>query len=170
MQSLEYQIKLQLSAEQAWQKLRDISRADQYVPGITSVELLTTAVEGVGASRRVHQGKTLALDETVTQWREGEGFTLRLHRGEKGPVPPLKEAWFEYGLAVIDGDTWLRNRMRYQVGLGPLGALLDRLVLKKVVAGALRDTTIAQKLFYEGGEKVTPELLKQARKQLRQQG
>ena len=164
--SADYQIEIPLSQDQAWEKLRDISRADQYVPGVTELELTTQQTEGEGASRRVFQGKKLALDETVVQWREGLGFSLRLHRGDKGPIPPMTEAFFDYGLRERDGKVYLHNRMRYKVGLGPLGWLLQKLVLAKVVAGAVRDTTIAQKLFYETGQKVSKEALAAAKRDL----
>ena len=170
MLSAEYEIELDLAPGQAWEKLRDFSCADQYVQGLTGVEITTTATDGVGASRCVYQGKRLALDETVTEWREGEGFTIRLHRGEKGPVPPMTEAYFDYGLVQRDGRLYLHNRMRYRLGLGWLGALLNRVAIASVVAGAVRDTTIGQKLFYERGEKVTPEMLKTYRQSMQSGG
>ena len=162
----EFEIEVQLTREQAWDQLRDLTRADQYVPGLTGLEITTTKTEGEGASRRVYQGKKLALDETVVEWREGEGFSLRLHRGDKGPVPPLTEAFFDYGLRERGGKVWLHNRMRYKVGLGPLGKLLHWLAIGKLVAGALRDATLAQKLYYESGQKVSREVLATARREL----
>ena len=167
MYSAEYQVEIQLSRAQAWDKMRDLSRADQYVPGLTAVELTTDLVEGVGASRRVYQGSKLALDETVIEWREGEGFILRLHRGDKGPVPPLTEAYFEYAVKEHNGAVYLHNSMRYTVGLGFVGRLLHSLAIERVVASAIRDTTVAQKLYYQSGEKVTPEMLKAEQARLR---
>ena len=166
MYSAEYEIELELDRENAWQKLRDISHPDCYVQGLSQVEMTTEQREGVGASRRVHQGKSIVLDETVTEWQEGEGFTIRLHRGGKGPVPPMQEAWFDYGIRERDGRIYLHNRMRYRVGLGPLGSLLNTLVLRKMIASAVRDTTIGQKLYYERGDKVTPAALQAAKAEL----
>ena len=169
MYTAEYEVKVQLGADQVWEKLRDISCADQYVPGLTGLDITTVAREGVGASRTVYQGSRLALSETVTEWREREGFTLRLHRGDKGPMPPLTEAWFDYGMEERDGAVYLRNRMRYRIGLGPLGRLLHSLLIARVIKSALRDATLAQKLYYESGKPVTPELLKAAKAELSDQ-
>lgn len=166
MPAAEYKIEIKLDREQAWAKLREFAAADNYVQGLTSVEITTEASEGVGASRRVHQGKKLVLDETVTEWKPGEGFTIRLHRGEKGPVPPMREAWFDYNLEEHDGSLFLHNRMRYEVGLGFFGRWLDKLAVNKAVAAAVRDTTIGQKIYYETGQRVTPELLKAARAEI----
>ena len=108
----------------------------------------------------------MALTETVTQWRDDQGFTLRLHRGEKGPIPPFKKAWYDYGLVERDGKVFLSNAMRYEIGLGFLGKWLDKLAVGKVVANAVRDSTIAQKIHYETGKKVTPDMLKAAKVEL----
>ena len=164
--SVEYECVVELSHANAWEKLRDISMADQYVPGLTGLEVTTAQVEGVGASRRVYQGTRLVLDETVVDWREGEGFALRLHRGDKGPVPPMTEAFFEYGLRQRDGRVYLHNRMRYRLGLGFLGKWLNTLAIGKVVRGAVRDTTLAQKLFYESGHRVTKDALVAAKREI----
>jgi len=42
-----------ISAEKAWEKMRDISKAHLYVPGLNNNKITTTQKEGVGASRRV---------------------------------------------------------------------------------------------------------------------
>ena len=78
----------------------------------------------------------------------------------------MVEAYFDYGLEQDGEVVYLHNRMRYRVGMGPLGRLLDRLVLHGVIAGSVRDATLSQKLFYETGVKVTPEALKKARTEL----
>ncbi|MCY4602427.1 MAG: hypothetical protein OXF27_21190 [Acidobacteria bacterium] len=149
-----------------WQRLRDLSRAHLYVPGLTAVSFVGAQREGVGTHRRVRIRGILTMDETVTEWREGAGMTLRLNRGDKGPLPPLREHFFDYGLSERDGRVWLVNRMRYEVGLGPLGTLLDRLLLHREIGRQLRDITLAQKIFYETGRKVTPAMLRAAKSRL----
>ena len=76
----------------------------------------------------------------------------------------MTEAFFDYGLGVRDGKVYLQNQLRYSLGLGLLGTLLQKIVLAKVVAGAVRDSTIAQKLFYESGQQVSKEALAAARR------
>ena len=166
MPESEYEIEVHISREEAWEKLRDFSAAIHYVPGLTSAEITTEQREGVGASRRVCQGKR-ALNETITEWQEGQGFTLHLHRGDKnGPMPPLTNAWYDYGLVERDGKVFLSNRMRYEIGLGFLGQWLDQLGIGKILANAVRDSTIAQKIYYETGNTVTPAMLRAAKAEL----
>ena len=85
-----------LSPSEVWAKLRDLSLAHDYVPGVDAVEILTTQQEGVGASRRIFQDNGQTLDETVVEWEEGRGFVIRLHVGDQGPPPP-----FELSLILI---------------------------------------------------------------------
>ena len=157
--TVEYSVPVELPAAEAWAKLSDLSKAHLYVPGLTGLDMTTELRTGVGTSRRVYQGTRLTLDETVVSWEEGEGFSLRLHRGEKGPLPPMTEAWFDYGLLQQDGQVLLVNRMRYRLGLGWLGKALQSLFIERVAANAVRDTTLAQKLYYETGAAVSPEQL-----------
>ena len=163
MQTVSAEFEVELSAADVWERLRDLSHPEMYVQGLTAVEFTTEQRQGVGASRRVTQGKSLKLDETVTEWREGKGFTLRLHRGEKGPIPPLTAHFFDYGLREADGRVYLCNQMRYQVGLGVFGSLLNKLLLLRVMRSQLRNVTLAQKIYYETGQRVTAEVLKSAK-------
>ncbi len=153
---------VQLEKSEVWLLLRDLSKPDMYVQGLTAVEFTTSQRIGVGTSRRVTQGKFMQLDETVTQWMEGNGFTLRLHRGDKGPIPPFSSHFFDYGVVQRGDQVYLRNSMRWEVGLGPLGALLNSLVLKRLLSTQLHKVTLAQKIYYQTGERVTPEILKAA--------
>ena len=159
MRTVRAELPLDLDRAGAWRRLRDLSSPHLYVPGLTAAAFNGPQREGVGASRRVRMGRLLTLDETVTAWREAEGISLRLHGGARGPLPPLRKHFFDYGLAERDGRVWLVNRMRYEVGLGVLGALLDRLLLRRIMARRLRDVTLAQKIHYETGERVTPAFL-----------
>lgn len=147
----------------AWRRMRDLTMAHMYVPGLAPATFVGPQREGPGTHRRVRLYGLLAMDETVTAWREGQGFTLRLHRGAGGPLPPLREHYFDYRLDVRDGRVWLANSMRYAVGLGALGALLERLLLRPIFRRQLHDITLAQKLYYETGKRATPAMLKAAR-------
>jgi hypothetical protein len=163
MRTISAEFEVALSTADAWERLQDLSRPDMYVQGLTAVEITTEQGQGVGASRRVTQGKSFKLDETVTEWQEGRGFTLRLHRGEKTSIPLLTAHFFDYGLRENEGRVFLHNQMRYQVGLGLFGALVDKLLLRRVMRSQLRDVTLAQKIYYETGRQVTIDILKSAK-------
>jgi hypothetical protein len=158
-----FHITIDIPREKAWEILRDLSRAHHYVPGLVKTEITTDNKEGIGASRIVYQSERKGLHETVTEWNEGCGFLIRLHRGEKGPPPPFKEGWFRYAIEDEGDKTRLSISLIYTLRMGWFGILLERLLLGKNFHRILRDIAISMKAYYETGEPVTPARLKQLR-------
>ncbi|MFT6310345.1 MAG: hypothetical protein ACJAQS_000708 [Porticoccus sp.] len=159
--SVSYSIEIELPLAQAWEKLQNLSLAHNYVPGLKNTEITTDKTQGVGASRRVFQGGSSYVDETVEEWNEGQGFLIRLHKGETGKPPLFNKAWFRY--AIEDngkGGTTFTPSMTYEMPWGGFGSLLERIFLKKVFIGVLRDVAIAMKDYYETGEAVGSDRLK----------
>jgi uncharacterized membrane protein len=149
-------ITVDLPRATVWEGLRDLTRAPFYVPGLTGVEIRTEMREGVGASRRVYQAKGQPLDETVESWDDGYGFVIRLHNGDKAPAP-FTQAWFDYRLADGPGGTTLfRPSLIYALPWGPLGAVLNALVVKGFALGNLRKVAEGFKGYYETGKPTNP--------------
>jgi hypothetical protein len=151
-----HSLEMALPREAAWQKLRDLSVAHHYVPGLTGTEIRTALKEGVGASRRVFQGGGRWLDETVTEWAEGQGFEIRLHRAEQGMVAPFREASFRYWLEDAGPSrTRLVLTLSYNLRWGVFGALLERLAMGRGVRANLRDVALGLREYYLSGAPVT---------------
>lgn len=152
----------------AWSRLRDLSIAHNYVPGLVGTEITTALREGVGASRRVYQSATRSIDETVTEWVDGHGFLICLHRGERGAPPPFANATFRYWLEDEGEErTRLTTTLAYTVRWGALGRWLDRRVLGPAVARNVRDVAICLKDFYEHGKPVDKARLRELQAQAR---
>jgi hypothetical protein len=159
------EIHIELPREQAWEKLRDLSRPHLYVPNLTGCEITTAQREGVGASRRVFQKGRAPMDETVIEWQEGHGFVIRLHNGDRPPMP-FKEARFVYRIDADDkGGTIFRPSMVYTLRGGVCGLLLDRLFLNRIIRGVVRKVGLNLKQYYETGQPSNPVF--QASKQVR---
>lgn len=163
MTEVSYQVLIDLPRAEAWGRLRDLSLAHHYVPGIVDTQITTDIKAGVGASRRVYQSSSRYLEETVTHWDEGSGFTIRLHKGERDA--PFKNAFFRYELKDAgSGKTRLIASMGYTPPLGGLGSVLDKLLLKRIVSGAIRDVVISMKHYYESGRPTGKNDLKELRR------
>jgi len=130
--------------------LSDISLPHNYVPGLLKTELVTEQTQGVGASRLVYQKPDKPMGETVTEWREGEGFTLSIHNPDGGPQAPFKEAYFTYTIVERDGTTLLQNNMSYELAGGIFGKLLDVLLVHRISGKTIQKVTNRQAAFYEG--------------------
>ena len=143
----------------AWAKLRDISLAHNYVPGIVKTEIVSAQAEGVGASRYVYRNAKSYIQESVVEWVDGEGFLIRLHRGEK-PAPPFRAAWFRYQLADQGNDkTLFIASLKYEMPWGALGRWLEK-KMEKTVSATIADVAVSMKLYYESGEPTTRAALK----------
>jgi hypothetical protein len=143
----------------AWDKLRDISLAHNYVPGIIKTEIVSDKNEGVGASRYVYRNSKSYIQETVEEWDEGRGFLLRIHKGDNS-APPFKNAWFRYDLAEEGSNqTRLDVSLTFEMPLGSLGRWLEK-KMAKVVRATVSDVAISMKLFYETGTPSTGAALK----------
>jgi hypothetical protein len=151
-----------LPADKAWEKMRDISKAHLYVPGLSNTKITTPKKEGIGASRRVY-GKHGVMDETVTEWNDGRGFTIRLHKGDK-PAMPFKEAHFTYRIDKIDDKRCkLTTTMIYEMPWGGLGKLLNSLFFARIVYSNVRDVVLSMKNYYETNQATTADDMKKLR-------
>lgn len=158
-------VSIAIPKSQAWEKLQDLSLAHNYVPGIIKTEITTAQKTGVGASRKVYQSKSKALQETVVEWNEGEGFKIRLHKGDKDA--PFKNAYFQYQLAEGPNNTTeLTAIMGYEPPLGKFGKALDNLFLNKVITKVINDVALSMKLFYETNQPTKKSDLKKLKSRL----
>ncbi|WP_439888353.1 SRPBCC family protein [Pseudomonas sp. MBLB4123] len=154
--SASHSLHIELPQEQVWDKLRDLSLAPHYVPNLTGCQLHRGPAHGQGASRRVLQKNGQWLDETVEEWREGEGFLIRLHRGAKGAPPPFRQAWFRYAIAPDGTRTRFTASLIYRPAGGLFGRLLDRLLLRRALNKVVAQIAVNLKVFYETGETQNP--------------
>jgi hypothetical protein len=133
----------------AWAKLRDLKLAQRYVPGVTGIEITTPQDEGVGASRKIFCEGRPPLDETVVEWEDGHGFTVRLHQGDN-PASPFKSGSFLYRLDdAPDGQTRIITTMIYELPFGVLGRLLDGLLMRRVTRRMVNTIARNLKQVYE---------------------
>jgi hypothetical protein len=149
-----HSVLLDLPPQAAWAKLRDLSLAPHYVPGLTGCQFHPGAHEGLGASRRVFRKGGQYLDESVVQWQEGIGFVLRLHKGNNNAPLPFREARFSYALQAEGNTTRITLKMDYSLRGGRLAQWLLAKAFNKVV----RQIAENLKAYYETGRTQNPDM------------
>lgn len=149
-----HSVRLDLSPQAAWTKLRDLSLAPHYVPGLTGCQFHPGATEGLGASRRVLRKGGQYLDESVVQWQEGKGFVLRLHKGGNDSPFPFRQASFSYALQAEGDATRITLQMRYSLR----GGRLMELFLGKAFNKVVRQIAENLKAYYETGRTQNPDM------------
>lgn len=152
------QVIIDMPCAKAWEIMQDFTVPHKYVPGLLKTQMHTEQKKGVGASRRVFK-KMMALDETVTEWNEGQGFTIRLHDGDK--PKPFPDAYFIYRIEPSGNDkTRFTATMGYRFPLGAFGQLIDNLIVSRIVQGEINSVALAVKHYYETGTTPTSADLK----------
>ena len=97
------QVRADVPVDAAWTLLSDFSLAHNYVPGLSRTEIVSAQTQGVGTHRRVYDADGDYIEETITEWHEGRGFTIRLHEGD-APMTPFEQVLFDYRLDPAAGD------------------------------------------------------------------
>jgi hypothetical protein len=145
------QVIADIDPARAWRLLQDLSLPHNYVPGIARTEIMSELTRGVGAHRRVYEEKGGFLEETVIEWREGEGFVIRLHRGDK-PMAPFTRAEFCYALHPHGGDqTLIELAIVFGMPWGTPGEKLGDWFIRPVMEKRLVQIAAGMKHFYETG-------------------
>lgn len=158
--------KIPLPIETCWENLRDLTRAKDYVPGLTGSVITTEKKEGVGASRLVSHRQFGDMNETVVVWDPGVGMTIRLHKGD-GPATPFKEAHFRYEFRpsrAASNECEIHTSLSYVLPGGVLGRLVDSLFLRRLFRRNVIDTAVCLAENYRTGQPIDPTSLKELRK------
>ncbi|MDH0301677.1 MULTISPECIES: SRPBCC family protein [unclassified Pseudomonas] len=147
-----HSVTLALPHGDAWNKLRDLTQAPRYVPGLTGCTLHPGPEEGIGASRRVRRKGGQWLDESVVAWTEGGGFVLALHKGDNGAPFPFRHATFRYALEGDDASSRITMSLHYRLRGGRLAEWL----MRRAFAKAVREIAENLKAYYESGQTQNP--------------
>ena len=156
-----YRFYIEMPRDQAWEKLKDLTLAPNYVPGVEGIEMLTEKSQGVGASRRIYPQN---MDETVIEWNEGHGFVMKLHNPGGRTIAPFKAAAFRYSISERDKGTEFTLTMMYKMKWGIIGSIADHMLIRSFVERRIRDIGLSMKHYYLTGEAVAPETLRKIRK------
>lgn len=125
---------IEASVEKVWAVLADLGAADKCFPGVTKSYYLSEQKAGVGAARHcdVRSGAMKgSVQERITEWREGEGFSLELYDSTGVPYRRM-EADFE--IEACAQGTRLTQTIRFAMKGGPLApvlALVGSMMMKK---------------------------------------
>lgn len=138
--------------EKAWAVLGDFNNVYSWAPGVSKSYALGDKQQQVGASRSCTLSDFGSIDEVVTEWKQGEGFTYTV-----SPLGPLHNAINRWTLIEIDaGTTRLTVEFAYDIRFSVFGKLMHSLVMRKKLLSSLPDTLSAFKHRVETGELVRP--------------
>jgi uncharacterized protein YndB with AHSA1/START domain len=127
MTVLENSIRIDASPERVWRALAALDALERYDPGIAKSEIVTASREGLGSARRCDLKPGGWFKEKVADWRPNEALSFELFECSL-PVRRLKHS---YTLTPDGAATIVRQRMEYELKFGPMGKLMDALMVRK---------------------------------------
>jgi ligand-binding SRPBCC domain-containing protein len=133
MTVLENEIVIDAPVADVWAQLAALDELDRYDPGVKRSLIVSDVREGLHATRRCDLPKGW-FEEKVIDWKPGESLAFELTRCSL-PVSSLTHRY----TFVANGDrTIVRQRMEYRLKMGPVGAAMDALVVRRKWDGGIK--------------------------------
>lgn len=109
-----------------WGLLADLESVAMWSPAVRAAECVSDRARGLGARRRCHMHPRGWLTETVTAWEPERFIELTIEHAS-----PIKHGVGRFALEDHEEGTRLRAGFLYAVRLGPLGPVIDRLIVHR---------------------------------------
>lgn len=137
-------------AEVVWDVLKDFGNVSDWAPTVTKSHYLNSITSGVGMGRHCDIEGFGSIQEYITYWEEGVGFTYSIT-----PIGPLAESNSSWWLSRIDDKTTkLQFNLSYDIRFGLFGIILHKLVIRKKLKQSLPETLAATKKQVENNYKL----------------
>lgn len=133
MTIIHHDVRAACSPERVWALLADLEAVQRYNPGVRHAAIDGAVRTGVGARRSCELLPRGHVVERVTTWEEGKAVGLELAEHD-WPVQFMR--WVTRVEAEGAG-TRITQALEYRMRLGPIGWLLDRLVMRRKLTSSL---------------------------------
>ena len=149
MTVLENSIRIDAPPEKVWSVLASLDTLAKYDPGVARSEIVSPVTEGPGAARKCDLTPGGWFKERVADWHPNETISFELYECTL-PVRRLQHA---YTLVREGTATVVRQRMEYQLKFGPVGRLLDALIVRRKWNAGIRGFLSGLKSYAEGQQR-----------------
>lgn len=148
-----------------WAILADLGGIQNFHAGVSKSYYTSEQHDGIGAARVCELLPMGKIEETATEWRDGESYKLNITPLEK--APPFKEAFGRLAVKEEGQGTRVSMEVTYTLKFGPLGKLMNALMIKPRFQKVVPAVLLGLKHYTETGEEITPEVMRSVRQQLR---
>ena len=133
MTTIHHEIHAACPPSKIWKVLANLEEVARYNPGVRSAETVWPCRTGVGATRACDLVPKGRVVERVTHWEEGQALGLEVTESDW----PIHFMRWVTRLEPSNGGTRISQELEYELKFGPVGWLLDRLVMKKKLTETL---------------------------------
>ena len=147
MRILTERISIQAEVKELWSVMEDFGGVYKWAPYMRRSALVGRQMTGVGTCRFLRHTWGFILEEVVTKWNEGEGFSFDVYRAPY-PMKNVQESWIA---GRENGHATVLTRVNYEMRLGYLGRLLDWVLVRHIVKREMRTGLQGLKQYVERG-------------------
>ncbi len=133
MTTIHHELKANCPPEKVWALLSDLEAVQRYNPTVRRALLQGSLRSGVGAEHACELKPKGRVVERVTHWEEGSALGLEVAESD-WPIHFMR--W----ITRVEPDgasTRITQSLEYKVKFGPLGWVLDNLVMKRKLTSTL---------------------------------
>lgn len=152
MGNLRHEIRISAPIDAVWQALADLVAVQHYNPMVASAGFVSDKHEGVGATRRCELRPKGWVEERVWEWDPPRAIGLEVAASE-WPVVFMK---WKTELQEDSGTTLVTQEMNYKMKFGPLGALMDALMMRPRLDKSIAEIFGNLKRYVETGVRRAP--------------
>ena len=147
---------IESTPDAAWGAFANFGAVDEWHPYFERVEVQSENSRGVGAARLCEFGPKLAIRETVLEWDEAARRMVIEIEFVKGTPPPIRNTRAAVQVTALDRGSAITLTMDYQAKFGPLGWVLDQLLITPQYAKVFGHMLAAVKGYVEDGRTPPP--------------
>jgi uncharacterized protein YndB with AHSA1/START domain len=147
MGTLHHEIRIDAPLAQVWAALADLEAVQHYNPGVASARCVSSARDGVGATRRCDLKPRGWVTERVTVWEPQRALGLEVAESDW----PIVFMRWRTDLAADGAGTRVAQDLEYRVKFGLVGRLLDTLVMRRKLERGVGDVFAGLKRYVEAG-------------------
>lgn len=146
MTTLRHQVRIDAPVEAVWKILADLVAVEHYNPMVASARLVSDRREGVGATRRCELKPKGWVEERVWDWTPPRAIGLEVAASEW----PLVFMKWKTELSPDGAATLVSQEMTYKLKFGPIGAVMDALVMRRKLDKGIAEIFDKLKGYAEG--------------------
>ena len=134
LNKVEGQIVIDAPVQTVWNVLADFGSVYWWAPSVTNSYSTSDNSSGSEASSHCDIAGFGGIDEYITEWNEGRDFTY-LATG----VGPISGGYSTWSVKPQGDKTLVYTELRYGLRFGPLGALMNSLILRRKLEQSLEN-------------------------------
>jgi hypothetical protein len=152
---IEKTLKVNLPATRIWQVMGDFSSVEHFATTIKTSPITNNVPSGIGARRLCTFQDGSSLVEEITEYKEGEGFTMELSQFSL----PLKSMNAQMRVKAIDeNSSELYMSSEFIVKAGVFGWLMGLVIMKPMMKGVFKKLLTGLAYYTDTGIRVDSKL------------